>query len=60
MADWLLDMGASVYETDTGKCNGSLPLNYAREIPMEVEGRDQLILRIESLMGVFPNPCKKP
>ncbi|TXH70039.1 MAG: ankyrin repeat domain-containing protein [Thiothrix sp.] len=59
MAEWLLDMGASVYETDTGHCDGKLPAAYARDIPPEEYVRDSLIVRIESLMQVMPNPCKK-
>ncbi|HPY40421.1 MAG TPA: ankyrin repeat domain-containing protein [Thiolinea sp.] len=59
MADWLLDMGVSVYETDDGKCSGQLPIAYAQAMPAELEGREQVIMRIESLMQVFPNTCKK-
>lgn len=59
MAEWLLDMGASVYETDDGKCTGKLPIAYAREIPVEESARDAMMVRIESLMQVLPNPCKR-
>lgn len=59
MAEWLLDMGASVYETDDGKCTGKLPIAYAREIPVEEFARDAMMMRIESLMQILPNPCKK-
>lgn len=59
IADWLLDMGVSVYETDDGKCKGKLPIAFAQEMPAELEGREQIIIRIESLMQVFPNTCKK-
>lgn len=59
MAEWLLDKNVSVHDTDTGLCDGKLPLAYAQELPAETEGRDPLILRIESLMQVFPKTCKK-
>lgn len=59
MADWLIDMGASVYETDTGVCSGKLPLIYAGELPADVIGRDTVMVKLESFMQVIPNPCKK-
>lgn len=59
MIEWLLDMGASVYETDDGKCTGKLPIAYAREVPATSYEREVLIVRIESLMSILPNPCKK-
>ena len=59
MADWLIDMGVSVYDTDDGKCSGKLPIAYAREIPADVEWREPMIVRIESLMQVSPKTCKK-
>lgn len=59
MAEWLIDMGASVYETDDGKCTGKLPIAYAREIPEEEFARDAMMVRLESLMQILPNPCKK-
>ena len=59
MVEWLLDMGASVYETDDGKCTGKLPIAYAREVPATFYEREVLIVRIESSMQISPNPCKK-
>ncbi|WP_022951042.1 ankyrin repeat domain-containing protein [Leucothrix mucor] len=58
MANWLLDTNSSVHKRDDERgCSGKSALDYALEIPPNVEGRDQLVERIEALMQI---PATKP
>lgn len=58
IANWLLDVGASVHSKGgihscEGKAKSALGL--AKEIPKNIEGRDQLVLRIEKLLRYTPD-----
>ena len=61
IANWLLDIGASVHKhDDQAGCTGKSALDYALEIPSNVQGRDQIIARIKQLMtkpSAFKNKC---
>lgn len=58
MANWLLDANSSVHKgDDESGCSGKSALDYALEIPPDVEGRDQLIERIDTLTQI---PATKP
>lgn len=49
-ANWLLDEGASVNQRDEkAECEEKTALEYALEIPKDVVGRDELVLRIQKL-----------
>lgn len=61
-AIWLLDMGASAQMLgNSGDCSGTSALDYALEIPENVEGRDQVISRIQLQLqqssAGFKPPC---
>lgn len=58
MANWLLDANSSVHKGDGERgCSGKSALDYALEIPPNVEGRDQIVERIEALAQI---PATKP
>ena len=58
IANWLLDANSSVHKLDDhAGCSGKSALDYALEIPPNVEGRDQVVERIEALMQI---PASKP
>ncbi|PID46466.1 MAG: hypothetical protein CSB47_03985 [Proteobacteria bacterium] len=65
IANWLLDVGASVHKRDDGDdgkaCGGKSALDYALEIPAHIQGRNEIIERIQTLMQRTParhNDCK--
>lgn len=58
IANWLLDIDSSVHKLDDqAGCSGKSALDCALEIPPNVEGRDQVVERIEALMQI---PATKP
>ena len=61
IANWLLDIGSSVQKRDDQKgCSGKSALDYASEIPSNVNGRNQIVDRIKKLMllpSAFKNNC---
>lgn len=63
IANWLLDIGASVHKKDEQKgCSGKSALDYALEIPIDIKGREQIISRIRELTlkpSDFKNNCNK-
>ncbi|PWQ95639.1 ankyrin repeat domain-containing protein [Leucothrix pacifica] len=51
IANWLLDNGASVHKRDDKNgCEGKSALDYALEIPAGINGRNEIVARIEQLM----------
>jgi len=63
IANWLLDIGASVNKKDENNgCSGKSALDYALEIPKNTKGRKEVISRIKMLMLLpsnFKEKCKK-
>ena len=63
IANWLLDMGASVHIRDYDvNCEGKSALDYALAIPSNIAGRGQLVQRIKnqsSLPSKFKDKCLK-
>ena len=61
MANWLLDVGASVHKRDDAKgCAGKSALDYALGIPEGIAGRNEIVVRIQQLMllpSAFSRSC---